>query len=473
MTQERAIRVRTRSEERAMDNRLKGFSIQVRRAAVAATVLALLQLAPPAYAQTFVSGSDGSDGSITFALPSGQTSWTFDFDPRTICAQSGVTCSLGASAQLDPDGDNVYHFTTFTMASVQNLALRLRGSRLRHPGPLVWLATGNVSLGGSVNLSGSDGHVGGQTTAIRGPSEPGPGGFPGGAGAKVGDVAQRGAGPGGGTVSTNSTAGCSAGHVVPGTPHARCANSGAAYGTTLIAPLIGGSGGSGGHFSVTNQGAGGGAGGGAIRITSAGTISLANYGIVADGGAPGAPTNGHYAGAGSGGAIHLQAPVVNMNTYSGWGLLARGAQGGHNGSAWEYSSEGRIRIDADKFNYGNGSAIPAALHGPLVEVPVPTTMPVVRVTSIGGIAVPGQPNNQYTAPDVSLDSASAVSLEVAAKNIPVGTVLRLHVTSEGTTGSADQVVSSSPLTGTLANSTATASVTLPQGVSRFYVRATW
>ena len=57
-----------------------------------------------------------------------------------------------------------------------------------------------------------------------------------------------------------------------------------------------------------------------------------------------------------------------------------------------------------------------------------------------------------------------------AKNIPFGTVVQLTLTPE--TGLA-VTVSSTPLAGTLALSSATATVTIPHGFSRFRVRAEW
>jgi len=59
-----------------------------------------------------------------------------------------------------------------------------------------------------------------------------------------------------------------------------------------------------------------------------------------------------------------------------------------------------------------------------------------------------------------------------ASNVPVGTQMTLVITTEGD-GNPDQSVTTTALAGTLASSTATASVTFPQGVMRFFVRAIW
>jgi hypothetical protein len=73
-------------------------------------------------------------------------------------------------------------------------------------------------------------------------------------------------------------------------------------------------------------------------------------------------------------------------------------------------------------------------------------------------------------PDVAINKATAVTVNIAASNIPIGTIVKLYISSEN---AVDQTVNSTPLAGTLASSTATASVTLPSGFSRGFVRATW
>src|SRR5450755_1106851 len=76
-----------------------------------------------ASAQTFSSGSTGSDGALTFNTPG-----TYVFDPKTY------------NPPLDPSGDNVFNFTTITIAS--GVTVRLTGSVIN--GPVVWLASGTV-----------------------------------------------------------------------------------------------------------------------------------------------------------------------------------------------------------------------------------------------------------------------------------------------------------------------------------------
>src|SRR5262249_33487781 len=151
------------------------------------------------------------------------------------------------------------------------------------------------------------------------PAIPGPGGYPGGVGRRNGSNAESGAGPGaGGAQTTAGGNGCAASHAAPPTNTntnflAECNTKiAAAYRTSSLLPLVGGSGGSGGSSNLDSCfGAGGGAGGGAIRMVSTTEIRflsaaasiLANGGIAGTSGFVGCGTGGP----GSGGAIHLQA----------------------------------------------------------------------------------------------------------------------------------------------------------------------
>jgi hypothetical protein len=402
-------------------------------------IVPLLLLAAVGMAQV----SNGSDGVLNITTSG-------DFDP----------VALGK----DLDGDNVYHFTTINISG--GVTVRLRASKMRNTGPVIWLATGAVTINGLLIVSGDTGHPDSQAFSLRTPSDPGPGGYPGGAGAKPGANAQRGAGPGGGAAATNSY-GCAAGHVAAGTLPARCTGGGISYGNALLQPLVGGSGGSGGGPSGSWTGSGGGAGGGAIRIYSPVSITVTanSGGVYSDGGLGGPATGGYYGGPGSGGAIHLVAPTVTLNA-SGGCFCARGQSNSIN----ESSSAGRIRIDG-ALSVPQGSVIPSPLVGPYVVPSLPSPNPTVVVTSVNGIAVPANPQNSYTVPDISINTGTPVPINIAATNIPVATVVTLYISTDLV--AADQAVATSPLAGSLANSTATASVTLPTGVSRIFVRAVW
>jgi hypothetical protein len=386
--------------------------------------------------------SNGSDGPLNISTSG-------DFDP----------VALGK----DLDGDNVYHFTTITIAS--GVTVRLRASKMRNTGPVIWLAQGAVTINGSLILSGDPGHPDSQDLSLRTPSDPGPGGYPGGVGGKPGGVPQRGAGPGGGIVASTNQYGCSAGHTTTGPLPARCTGGGASYGNVLLQPLVGGSGGSGGGPSGNWTGSGGGAGGGAIRIVSPVSITISvNAVVAADGGATGPVSGGFGGGGGSGGSIHLAAPTVSLSN----GFCV--ARGGAVNQVGESGSNGRIRIDGNFVNSG-GFVVPSPLVGPYQVSTLPAPNPTVRVTTINSIAVPAFPGNSYIVPDVSINTSSAVPVAIAATNIPLGTVVTLYISTD--IGGTDATATTSPLAGTLASSTATANLTLPSGVSRIYVRAVW
>ena len=222
----------------------------------------------------FTSGSTGADGAY-LADTSG------DFNPNNLTA----TCSTCTSNNVvNAAGDNVFNFTTITVNS--GVTIRIRASKVRNL-PVVWLATGNVAINGTLNLSG-DSRIyaeprcpGTQIAQNRQPAEPGAGGYYGGPGSRGGVGPETGAGPGGGAAGLNSSsatcyggAGASYTAVNPYQPsnaYINVAGLGQAYGNIYLVPLYGGSGGGGGWGTNPNGqdvGGGGGAGGGAIRIVS-------------------------------------------------------------------------------------------------------------------------------------------------------------------------------------------------------------
>jgi hypothetical protein len=370
-------------------------------------------------AQPFSSGSTGSDGALNLTTPG-----TINFDPD----------AMG----LNPARDNIFNFTAINIG--QGVTVNMSANLVRQKS-VVFLATGAITINGTLNLSGAPGYVANSPSSAQIPSIPGPGGYGGGTGGTLGSPPQPGAGPGGGSAGaycgSYATAGCYGAPV---------------YGNSMLVPLRGGSGG-GGAFGVS--GSGGSAGGGAIQIVSSVSITI-NGSILANGG-----INDCVACSGAGGAIHLEAPIV-----AGTGTV-QALGGSSNGQT--YGGNGWLRVDTTSNNF-TGQFQPAAIFGVLFNVPLPTAVPTVTITSINGMSVPAAPTASYTAPDVIINNGTAVPVAIAATNVPVGTVVMLYVSSETGTG---QVVSASPLAGTVASSTATASIVWPLGVSRVYVRAVW
>lgn len=405
-----------------------------------------MAVAPSARAQraAFDSRSDGSDGALDYT---GQTG-TIDFNP------------YASNPVLDPDGDQVFHFTTITIPS--GVTLRLRSEMLPN-GPVYWLATGAVNIAGTIDLSGRDGLSSGTGMPME-LALPGPGGFPGGFSSATPTTAD-GFGPGGGKrylFNGISPTGSGGGF---GTTGAGQSNfGGATYGNQFLIPLIGGSGG-GGEGAI--PGAGGGGGGGAITIASSESIAVGGS-ISANGGRGGNPVAALGGGGGSGGAIRLLAPTI-----SGGGTVL--AEGGPrlDGTTTNRGGQGRIRIEASSIGL-----VDANLRGLVAKVPLvpstiflPTDEPrLVRITSIAGMSVPNAPMGSVFSPDVNIDQTGPVSIELAARQIPLGTIVTLYIWSD-TDGM--QTIQSTPLAGMLESSTATAQATFSAGVTRLFVRAKW
>src|SRR5262245_52194443 len=147
-----------------------------------ARMLAAMALLPflngAGLAQTgqFDSGSNGSDGPLNITT-------SMVFDPRNF------------NPPLDADGDNVYNFTTITIAS--GVTVRMLGPQLNMK-PVFWLASGAVQIDGTIDLSGADGYNATGVPADRVPAVPGAGGYGGGIGGGAISPAQPGSGPGGG-----------------------------------------------------------------------------------------------------------------------------------------------------------------------------------------------------------------------------------------------------------------------------------
>jgi hypothetical protein len=394
-------------------------------------VLWALALTPAAHAQ-FSSGSTGSDGALNLT-----TQGTVVFDP----------VAMG----LNPAGDNVFNFTTINIASGATVVMT--AGRLRNK-PVIWLASGAVTIAGNLNLQGADGAAMNTSNPgeTRFPAMPGPGGFPGGLGGYLNSPATAGGGFGGGSAGTGTsgTTAANGGYGVYG------------YQNIQLVPLVGGTGGGGGAIVTgTIAGGNGGAGGGALRIVSSTSISVTGT-INAYGGAGGGgvstlanPSSGGY---GSGGAIHLIAPTV---TNVGYLVVQNSAN---------TADAGVVKISATNAQVsGGGGSTPTV--GPLFLPPLPSGAPAVQVVSVNGIPAPGAITGSLLAPDFTISAASPVIVNIAAQNIPLGTVVNLLLSSEQGN---DSVVACSGLAGTITNSTATCiGAAFPQGVTLTDIKANW
>lgn len=248
-----------------------------------ALAAATLLFSPSAFSQAFTSGSTGSDGAL----------------------------DVTANTVLPKRPSGVFNYTTIRVRANRTLTFERNDANT----PIHLLATGNVLIEGIVNVSGE---IGGTLNGGLG----GPGGFDGGRPGIAGAAPGAGYGPGGGKggLANDVLNGAGGGaHATAGSAGIST-NKGVPYGTELLLPLLGGSGGGG------QPDLGGCGGGGAILIASSTRIEIPTGGqIIANGG-----QNGW--GYGSGGAIRLVAPEV-----AGAGILS---VQGHS-----YGGDGRIRVD--------------------------------------------------------------------------------------------------------------------------------
>ena len=400
-------------------------------------------LASNACAQGFDSTSDGSDGALTFGAGAGVIIW----DPAT--AGPGGT-------PLDADGDNIFHFTTITIPV--GTTVKLIASNFGGEGrPVTWLASGDVVIEGVIDLDGAQGHL---DTGPNLPSEPGAGGWSG--GAVVSGVRQPGSGPGGGVFQPQNAGGGGT-HRTQGYRDA-FAPARAPYGNRYILPLLGGSGGGAGTLI------GGGAGAGALLVASSTSIVLEGEIHAIGGAAATYPGSGEVSSGGSGGAIRLVAPTVSgsgsCDVNGGAGSIASSPTSYRGGSGW-------IRIQAFTNGFlSTGTVAPAAaatFASPGLLFP-PGNTATLRVTSIDGIVAPDLPTGSFNPVDVTIDNPGDVTIAVSATNIPVGTTVSVVIASED---GALQFLSTTPLAGSRAESTATVSATLPTGYSRISIAASW
>ncbi len=353
---------------------------------------------------------------------------------------SGSTGSLGAlnpssNTTITLPADGILNYTTINIPAGVTVTFTPNAANT----PVFMLASGSVTIAGTINVNGSAG------TATT-PGAGGPGGYPGGyAYTPYNVTGGYGLGPGGGPGSgptTTPTTGVHGSYAGIGTGN----TAGSVYGNANILPLIGGSGGGGGYYCcntvTTNNGGGG---GGAILIASSGTITHTGT-IQAKGGS--AYTN--YAGNGSAGAIKLMAQNI-----TGSGTLdASSTNGGY----------GRIRLESNSLSL-YGTSTPAFTYG------VPGSVfgiapPTITITSIGGVNTPATPTGSYTTADVTLPNTTTnpVPVNISATNIPVGTVFSVKVVPQGwktNTQAADLPAVTTTLTGTDASSSGTANVTIP------------
>ena len=389
-----------------------------------------------------------------------------NFNSGSTGADGAFAPASSQSVQVPANG--VFNFTTINIPAGVTITFTRNATNT----PVTLLASGNVTIAGSLVVSGQPGAASGNG-GLGGPGafDGGMGGFglpiyvgnPGfgpGAGTpgKMGSSAAGGGGGGGFNVAGNNGGG-QAGMFGLGGPK---------YSANTLLPLIGGSGGGGGGASPVARGASGGGGGGAILLASSGTITFSGTPTInAQGGNGGtAPVSSSHGGGGggSGGAIRLIA-----NTISGAATLnVNGGTGGscYNGGCGGAGGLGYVRIEAyDHGNFTVTGGIPPNLSFATPNPAILTTVPQLRIASVAGISAPTTPVGSFQAPPdvvVPATQANPVTVALEAANLPLGTAVQVTLIP---TFGARTTVASTGLAGTEAASTASASLTLPSGMS--------
>jgi hypothetical protein len=368
-------------------------------------------------------GVDNYDGDTWFW---NGTDWAF---------QSGKTQTFDMSARAN----GKWNFTTIEVPS----GVTVRFKKNVGNTPVRWLATGDVTINGAVDVGGEFGWNGfAPGVAAQG----GPGGFPGGRGgisfnASASFVGQPGLGPGGGEPGT-------AQQTNPNLRDGKQAEYLGVYGNAFLQPLVGGCGGGGGASSDVWNGGNGGGGGGAIMIASSRDITLS--GVIRANGGYIEWSNASYGGRGSGGAILLRADRVG-----GPGTLE--AYGGQNNNP-----NGRIRVEAYTRTLTGGQTpvgvvgLPAA-NGELNQAGTLT------IVSVDGVNVAQPPTGNPQTPDVVFTDAGAVNVVVNGTGIPNGTPVQLRITT------ATAVIQPAPQN--IQNGTVTFNVTVPKGIGTLQATA--
>lgn len=417
-------------------------------------------------------------------------------------ADGALNPTVNTEIQLPPSG--VLNYTTVNIPSGVTVKFKKNAANT----PVVLLATGDVTIAGRIDVTGSDA----RPTGVYGdgvlgddgvPGVGGPGGYDGGRGGRE-DTALRadvirggtGMGPGGGPGGMEGSDGCSSSgyykYVGIGAGFATKANgyqsmwncsstnitsSGNAYGSALLQPLIGGSGGGGGRGGASYPGSGGGGGGGALLIASSTKVVITGSidATGGDGGGLGGAGVGGQGAGGSGGAIRLVAGSISGSgsLFANGGCINSGNNRRQscdtNLASNNYGfggSAGRIRFEADAITY-TGTQQPTAstdLPGPIFIADTPT----LRIASVAGQAVPANPTGNA---DITLPAGSTGSvITFETTNVPTGNTVRLRVVPAY--GQPIEVLSPA-IAGSTASGTASVTVTLPAGPSTLQATTTY
>lgn len=365
---------------------------------------------------------------------------------------------------LPPNG--IFNFTTVNIPT----GVTVRFTKNAANTPVVILATGDVIIAGTIDISGGSSQQAGGTNLgdHTPPGIGGPGGYDGGRGGLISSnrLAGNGLGPGGGGGGTVSALCCSSmaqggggggyngsGSTNPwSTATGNTGRGGGSYGSNLLLPLIGGSGGGGSAGGTASQafGSGGGGGGGAILIAANGTVTVSGS-ILARGGNSGnyvgplGQVGGATGGGGSGGAVRIVASNIVGN------VSAVNVSGGQAGShSWTPNARG-----------GAGASGRVSFEVVQSGTVFVTGLPTLRITSVAGVPTPAEPTGHG---DIILPAETPNPVTVAFETTGVSITNTISLTMTPLRGASTTVVSPT-LTGTTALATTSVSIDLPAGSS--------
>jgi hypothetical protein len=456
------------SQEEFMGTRAPKLAIAPFRTArrmgiVAAAIMFTVVGATPAFAQ-YNSGSSGIHGAfppapvpneaqfVLWNLKTGLVRYCSTYDtitrPDTCTDQVGTAQITGIPAGGLTTG--VYEFTSFNLNHPAFSFIHLYPVGYDAPTPLTILTQGSFTVTNlTFHMEGNQGastQTGLPPTGFGAPGgRSGPGGYAGGNGGKMGSPSTNG-NPGFGP--TGGAGGAANGASANG---AYGGDAGQTSVATSLIPLIGGSGGGGaGAYDTVcgfrGAGGSGGGGGGALLIAANTQILLQNSLIDARGGVGGFGCQGYRGGAGSGGSLRLASPTIGGNSTIQVG-------------------NGIVRFEGNAATF---SGFVDTIRGTVLAAPqaaIPAGIPTLRITSVGGIAVGQNPTGSISTPDVTFQTAPSgpVTVNLAASNIPTTAPTKVVTVRANPLIGTSTEAESTPLTGSLQSSTASASLTIPAG----------
>ena len=422
------------------------------------------------------------------------------FESGSTGADGALNPSVNTVIPLPPSG--IFNYTSVNIPSGVTVSFTRNTTNT----PVVILASGNVTITGTLSVNGATapgvGAAGGGAQGDDGtPGVGGPGGFDGGRGGRVNSFTTgfggSGLGPGGGQagyadtrLNTNcvdnngwATGGTGGGFGGAAANSDRTTFScgpyqpyvgqvgGVAYGSAQLMPLIGGSGGAGGAGGFSFEGGGGGGGGGALLIASSGTVHVTGA-ITANGGPGGSAAGagiGGAGGGGAGGAIRIMATTLAGNgTISALGGPA-GTISGQTYSVYQATAgaNGRVRFEADTITR-------TAASSPVATTDTPSTVfvagtPTLKIASVAGVAAPDSPTGNA---DITLPATTPnpVTVVFQTTGVPVGNTVLLTVTPAF--GNRTSAITPA-LVGDTSSATASASIALPTGPSVLSAQTTY